>query len=48
MSYLPRVMGTLQGVGGQYWEFVLLFIWVLAMMAIKISGFFRLAPARNP
>jgi hypothetical protein len=47
MTYLPRVMGTLPGVGGHYWEFVLLFSWVLIMMAYKAITFFRVAPARN-
>lgn len=47
MSYLPRVMGILPGVGGHYWEFVLLFSWVLIMMAYKATTFFRMATVRN-
>lgn len=48
LTYLPRILGQLPDVGGHYWEFVLFFCWVIFMMVIKISGFFRLSPARNP
>lgn len=37
MTYLPRVRGTLSGVGGSYSEFVVLLAWVSLMLGIKIS-----------
>jgi hypothetical protein len=47
MTYLPRVRGTLPNAGGNYWEFVVLFIWVIVMLVIKITGLFKLSPVRN-
>jgi hypothetical protein len=37
MTYLPRVRGTLPGVGGSYKEFVILLGWVSIMMGFKWS-----------
>lgn len=49
MTYLPRVMGKMPNAGGNYWEFVILFIWVLLLLAIKLSGTVkRLSPAHKP
>ena len=47
MSYLPRVMKTLPNVGGNYWEHVLLFGWVIAIFIIKVLGVIKFSPARN-
>lgn len=40
MSYLPRVLGKLPTVGGTHTEFVILFGWVCALMALKFYSFF--------
>lgn len=37
MTYLPRVRGTLPGVGGNYIEFVALLGWVSLLLGIKLS-----------
>jgi hypothetical protein len=47
MTYLPRVRGTLTNVGGNYWEFVVLFCWVLFMLFIKVTSLFKVSPVRN-
>lgn len=38
MTYLPRVRGTLSGVGGSYGEFVVLLAWVSLMLGVKIAS----------
>jgi hypothetical protein len=48
MSYLPRVLGKLPNVGGSYPEFVVLFIWVIALGVYKIALAKKYIPVRNP
>lgn len=40
MSYLPRVQGTLPGVGGTYTEFVVLLSWVCMLLGMKLPALF--------
>jgi hypothetical protein len=47
MSYLPRVLGKLPGVGGAYWEHALLFSWVIIIAALKLFSAYKFTPARN-
>jgi hypothetical protein len=47
MSYLPRVQGKLPHVGGSYWEFVVLLVWVCLLMAAKILSQFNLVPKKS-
>lgn len=36
MTYLPRIQGKLPQVGGSHSEFVILFVWVCILLAIRI------------
>jgi hypothetical protein len=47
MTYLPRVIGTHSNAGGEYWEFIMLFSWVLIMLAVKIMHLFNFSLVRN-
>ena len=47
MTYLPRLMGSFSNAGGKYWEFVVLFSWVLIMLTVKIMHLFNFSLARN-
>lgn len=44
MTYLPRVRGEIQHVGGSYTEFVILLAWVSTMLGIKISSMLKPKP----
>ncbi len=50
MTYLPRVQGRLQDVGGTYIEFVVLLAWVSLLMGLRIARVFfgRLKTASRP
>ena len=47
MSYLPRVMGKLPNVGGSYPEFVILFIWVIALGLYKVFSLRKAVPVKS-
>lgn len=48
MSYLPRVQGKLPHVGGSYQEFVVLFIWVCLLLAIRIFHVYLSSSSLQP
>jgi hypothetical protein len=37
MSYLPRLQGKLPNVGGSYYEFVVLMVWVCLLMLVRLT-----------
>jgi hypothetical protein len=44
LTYLPRVRGTLPGVGGNYWEHVVLLGWVSLLLGMKITSILKIKP----
>lgn len=47
MTYVPRILGKTPGVGGDYYEFMIAFAFVLIAMMIRIMRQFRRAPVET-